>query len=129
MIVLEKGTRMVGFDETVGLLREIIRGNEEFVYRDTSKGDWSQCVYQKDGEPSCLVGHLLHRLGVTVEMLSDFDGWGYCAVTAILDLRAQGLMEFDQRSELLLSLVQRKQDNGITWGAALEDSVAKVLEQ
>lgn len=87
---------------------------EKFV-KDSLPMNGSACYYERDGAPSCLVGHVLHRAGVSVEMLANIDIYGTPAgrlatVVPGLNWEAAGV----------LGRAQRAQDQGQPWGVALE---------
>lgn len=73
------------------------------------------CLYALDGAPSCLVGHVLHRAGATLNELRSLDREGVGA-SALAD--AIGSVEPDAAE--VLDVAQRHQDNGATWGKALD---------
>lgn len=62
----------LSFEESVAMLHDIIKGRENFVYQ-------GNCAYFSEGEdgelePSCIIGHVLHRMGYlgTVERRFNF---------------------------------------------------------
>lgn len=49
------------------MLREIVAGFPDgYAYEQVPWQDTTACVYTVDGEPSCLIGHLFHRLNIVV---------------------------------------------------------------
>lgn len=83
-------------------------------------------VHETDGEqtPGCLVGKVLNVLGIPLERLSAYEGTGAYSVTErVLDVQG----EPDAISDVLNSLAaaQDAQDNGATWGDALERATRK----
>lgn len=104
---------------------------EDYTY-DSSGG----CDYQRDGAPSCIVGHALSYLGVPGEALSrldaanyeyeDEDGYLHATVgsTDIDTLTDVGALEelagvrIDSDAQRVFSVAQLNQDKGLVWGGA-----------
>lgn len=86
-------------------------------YRAASPGSEviEGCRYEYEGAPSCLVGHVLYRAGVTVDLLRQLDQEG-CPAGAL----AYGVESVEVGAALVLDVAQRYQDNGATWGEALD---------
>jgi hypothetical protein len=97
--------------EAIRLLREVVAGREDFVYRPPVFGEG--CVYRnEDGQPSCLVGHVLYRWNPTVVPVEE-------NVIGDLDLADDGVTE---DAVQVLAAAQDVQDHGEpedTWGRAL----------
>lgn len=76
--------------------------------------------------PSCLIGHVVHRLGADAEFLAINTG----------EMAGALLMNFVHRSGLtlehgvmdVLGVAQVAQDEGRTWGEALRDALTEHLE-
>lgn len=85
------------------------------------------CDYVRDGKPSCIVGHVLFRAGVPIEILMVLDpnkfGAGIGAESLNLPGACRGLV-FDVTDEAaeFLSVVQRNQDQGKSWGECAEQA-------
>lgn len=104
-------------ERALELLRNRIRGNEDFVYpyaRET-------CVYVMNDCPSCLIGQVLANAGVNVKDLKAMD-----SVSADTDI--QSLYETKVLPENLIiseeavdifRIAQTAQDQGQTWGQVL----------
>lgn len=101
-------------DEVMATLRAVVAERPDYVYEAPEEDG---CVYVADGTPSCLVGHVLHRLGVSLEALSVLDMNGglaaWRAVPGVLDGVSGSTVD-------RLWAAQTAQDNGDTWGEALE---------
>lgn len=75
--------------------------------------------------PVCIVGHALHKLGVAIADLQEFDSWDECSIwdvyepTVNLDLTVQELSDLK-----LVRRIQNIQDNGATWDYALRRAQA-----
>lgn len=91
-------------------LTRLCKASPDFRY------DGDPCMYVKDGEPSCLVGQVLHELGVPIERLEACDN---SAFPGILSLIRAGWFTATPRQHELLGAVQNFQDAGDPWGQCL----------
>lgn len=71
------------------------------------------CLYFDNGQPSCIVGHVLSYMGY------DNAPEGAPAQIALTTLG----IAMDDETRRLLTDVQRRQDNGIPWGEAVNKSL------
>ncbi|MFF8367871.1 hypothetical protein ACF05W_03455 [Streptomyces lydicus] len=103
------------------VLREVVKESPEKVYRAPAHMDSNglgTCFYvhtHEDGTlatAGCVVGTLLHRLGVSLERLSPLEGLSATGV-----LRELGL-DGDSPLADQLRRVQMSQDHGATWAKA-----------
>lgn len=90
-------------------------------------GSINTCVYVRDGEPSCLVGHALFIAGIDIDALADLDTYSETDVSTL----ARGNEEVGQEPVLprlavlsgdaveVFQTAQMDQDQGRTWGEAL----------
>lgn len=83
------------------------------------------CRYADGDEPSCLIGHALHRLGVPVETLQKFDSINLQAGEVVLFLRDifEGWLDNANSSSVeidYLEYLQAWQDAGDPWAVAVE---------
>ena len=97
-------------------VKKVAAEQPDYVYQEPL------CRYQIDGKPSCIIGHALHRLGVSVDTLAMLDGGeqgdGVHAVN--LPSYIPILVEEGSRSELVaLGEAQEAQDDRIPWGEAV----------
>lgn len=77
-----------------------------------------KCWYVWDDEPSCLVGKVLHRLGVSVIHLSEVE---HSSVqSASLVLRRRNVIDLPERAVTALLGAQGFQDSDNCWGDALK---------
>lgn len=115
------------------LVIDVAEGREDFRYErrrlvlpegefDDSHQVVQVCDYVRDDRPSCIVGHVLFRAGVTVEQLKAIDtdeqGSGVGAeLLASKNPMSRGVT-FDVTAEAakFLGKVQNAQDFGDTWG-------------
>lgn len=97
---------------------------EDYVYEQRKPDDFGEtCDYIRDGQPSCIVGHVLVAAGVRPEVLSNHEGEGaYSAINTLAHCGGQeGLIEWAADNDLRSALndAQGAQDAGRTWGEAL----------
>ena len=87
------------------------------------------CDYVRDGQPSCLAGRIVHRMGMPLDMLAMFEGHG--VQTVVGQARLLGVVDpypnmerpisISNRAARALGMAQSMQDSGSTWGEALND--------
>ena len=106
----------------------------EYVYRKPAYGS---CLYvhtwHRDGKaidvPGCLIGHVLHRLGVSLAELAATDSGG-TLTNEDGDMLDSGISDYGHRLGLhettvdVLSRAQGLQDIGYRWGHAYDAAVA-----
>ncbi|MFF5433443.1 hypothetical protein ACFY5K_25845 [Streptomyces griseofuscus] len=103
-------------------LRDVVAENPERVYKAPavmSGSEGGTCFYvhvDDDGqeEPGCIVGTVLHRLGVPLAELKKKEGLG--ALAAIRGLEPQVLAT--HKTQAVLRDIQIRQDRGAPWGEA-----------
>lgn len=90
------------------LLRAIAEKGEDYVYPLANAN--SACLYfEDDGQPSCIVGHVLHYMG---------ESHGPEGASAYVAVRNFGWSNAVREG---LLKAQRAQDDGRTWGEALAE--------
>lgn len=97
---------------------EIVREKgDEFIYPVSERG--GSCRYVWHGEPDCLVGIILARMGVPIERLSECEG---DSGSMVLDhLHEHGVVgDIERGVRDYLSTLQRWQDEGKTYGIVLQ---------
>lgn len=107
-------------DQVRETARMVVNDNPEYVYRDTH----TQCVYAEWNDavlaPSCLVGHVLYRLGIPLDSMVDCIGE---AVMLLDDLQADGLVDESPDtaavSTYLLIAQERQDKERVQWWDAL----------
>ena len=111
-------------DELIRLLRETVKGREDFVYRPPAD---EQCFYTNpDGQPGCVFGHALADYDISAasgERPGNFESGE--AIAHVLTSKAPLL---SSRVIDAAYSAQIEQDIGNTWGAALAD-FEKVLRR
>lgn len=124
-------TDLNDYDYAVAALRETVKVNgEDFIYFAPPSAGFCSYADADEGAPSCLVGHLLHRHGVSVEDLLAEDAGRLVPLSngnfahggGAFDIGPDfGIEDEDVRS--LLNVAQVAQDNKIPWGKAVEDAI------
>lgn len=114
----------VTIEQVTETIREIVKGNEDYVYEDAEGGEY--CTYSTpDGAPSCIVGHVINRLApekfesIHLSEWSEEGVFGVNFGASIYDYSAD-----EAANEVLqyaLRRAQMVQDSGGTWGQALEE--------
>lgn len=118
----------VFFDEQkikVGLQEVIAEKGEDYVYPRAGRGSTGDgCRYfENDGSPSCIVGHLLAKRGVTYDALLTLKfGAEMNESTSASGLVGARVIDLDpSQADLLREFlvdVQALQDMGVAWGKA-----------
>lgn len=108
-------------DQVRETARMVVNDNPEYVYRETHE----QCVYAEQDKdfnlvPSCLVGHVLYRLGIPLETMAHNIGE---AVMLLDQLQADGLVDESPDTAAVstyLLIAQEQQDKErVQWWDAL----------
>lgn len=113
----------IGFDEAQRTASEVIAEyGAEYRYEQVAiEGDDPACVYVDAGAPSCLVGHILHRLGVPLGRLEDNNNTGVGDRRFLTEVGVQA----DDRVAYFLEQIQEEQDSGLPWGLALQVAIER----
>ena len=109
--------RNVTDEQFIAALREVVAGNEDFVYTkvksDDGDEDESRCRYvDYNGKPSCLIGQALSKCGIVVPEALE----GKPAETILRELTGTS-----GRVHAAAGRAQAVQDTGSPWGVALND--------
>lgn len=116
------------YDEALRLLTEVVGEKPDCYSYPGAYGVGDRYAYfNGDGTPSCIVGHVLAKKGVT---LADLDGRGVnCHSTAAQLLNDPDFhLNADPRATALLQKAQSVQDNDDPWSGALARAVSYVAE-
>lgn len=115
-------------DELIRLLRETVKGREDFVYQSPNG---SGCFYRNpDGQLGCIFGHALADYGVSEaagessEMYADASGGK--PIDWILENDCP-LVSSEVRGAA--ATAQGRQDEGSSWGDALDAFEASLVAQ
>lgn len=92
------------------LLGMVIGGKENYNYR---LNDGKCAYFNGDGSPSCVVGHVLAKVGLSINPMNS----GNTARFHLLNLAKEN---FTPKAIRLLRIAQKNQDTGSTWGQAAE---------
>lgn len=107
--------------KALDLLHEVADGREDFVYDTEGKGG-AGCSNFKNGEPSCIVGHVLAKMGLTFDLAKELkiDGSrGILSAAGVLNRESGFGWNIDPEAIKVLSRAQALQDNGNSWGDAV----------
>jgi len=111
----------IDFGRAVELTEEVVaEKGEDFVYRD-------ECSYVVVNDynkvPGCIVGQVLHKAGISIEVLGILDevvtSGGF---TTVASLAHAGILDLDDKTEMFLNTVQEMQDGQEQYGAALRSA-------
>lgn len=95
------------------LMKQVVEEvGPDHVYR--RQPDVVRCQYVHDTEPGCLVGHILHRHGVSLETLARHEGQSAAMFVGTL---ATG------EAAAMLSHAQSFQDAGLTWSETYRNTL------
>lgn len=114
--------KLLNLAEAVKLAEEVVAGREDYVYvnpEGLAAGTGAACVNWdvNKNQPSCVVGHILHKFGVPVDEIVAYNDDGVDQFTPWLDDEGS---KWDTSSIYrFLSRMQLKQDLGAPWGEAL----------
>lgn len=108
-------------EQIMTTLREVVAARPGYVYEppDGPDGASEDCVYLDNGNPSCLVGHAMIRLGMPADELAMLEGFSP-------DMQV-GAFGVSPKAASALTEAQDAQDKGETWATALE-AAEKVWE-
>ena len=101
------------------LWAEVLKVAQEQPDHVYERGEAGKCNYQVDGQPSCIVGHAMHRLGVSAFDLREFDASGDSAIEDIIGMNPDMFDEDDKLGMELLIEAQNRQDQEVPWGLAV----------
>lgn len=105
--------------QAIATLRELAQGNEDFVYTKHDRA----CLYVHDGQPDCLVGQALHKLGVPLDALERIQDGDAFETTAI-DVVTDDAFELTDGAVRVFKAAQAEQDNRQRWADALRAAEA-----
>lgn len=119
---------LITFDMALEALNAAVdEKGDDYVYKEVG----SICTYAAFDEPSCIVGNVLHRLGVPIPTLVEMDqcSLGGAVITSpkVLEVLEDSGFTLDNDAVTLLYAAQTLQDDAVPWGvavrAAREESV------
>ncbi|WP_338781766.1 hypothetical protein [Streptomyces sp. DG1A-41] len=111
-------------EQVLSTLRDVAEESPEKVYVAPAhlRDEWGSCYYvhrDEEGNESagCIVGQVLHRLGVPLAELKKAETLG---ATAAVRLTTEGVSD---TVATFLRYVQCKQDRGQTWSRSVRDAL------
>lgn len=111
------------YERTKELLKEAVaeRG-ADYVDPDASRPTLCRNVHTaEDGKtlvPGCIVGWVLHKAGVSLELLEENN---MAAASSVLcELKEAGVLGYEVTALHLLNRIQGLQDGGVSWGEAVQ---------
>ena len=124
----------LGYDRAVELATEVVAEvGEDYIYpfdRDGEGRTDEVCVYVDQNKPACFVAKILHRHGVPIEVLREWEGHnaGYMSRTTMPSGRPAPTAPLvaDLQTANFLDSLQSFQDGGVTWKRALTDTLAGI---
>lgn len=112
-ITATMGTGVITGEWALELLRRVVaKMGENFVYRKPA--GHTAGVYAHNGAPACMVGHALLAAGASLEDLDQLHDRSIDAVCGV------GKLWLDWGAAVVFNTAQLLQDEGTTWGAALQ---------
>lgn len=112
-------------ERTKQLLTEAVaEKGEGFVYvnragRQATEYGSITCHYVHGDEPGCIVGHILHKAGVSLADLSDYESQG-------AEDPVENLTDPEPGVTKLLNWAQDFQDRGVPWGKSVQRALARL---
>lgn len=112
-------------EQVVDLLREVVaEKGEGYIYPHVPNPTGVVgCRYEYEGAPSCLVGHVLHRAGWSVEALKSLDESGSSAQDLWYLNLPEGVGVVTKAAAEVLEKAQVYQDDGACWGFAVREAI------
>jgi hypothetical protein len=111
-------------EKLIDTVKDVAHESPDYVYDYATEGIGRACTYfKKSGTPGCIVGHALHRMGVTLDDMMYEDETGcdrnYNEEHTITDLVNALDLPIGPHQLEWLAAVQGKQDNRQPWGQAV----------
>lgn len=112
----------ITLDEAKQFLAEAVKAKgKRHIYDLVNNPDTGtqSCAYFDPATkaPSCIVGHVLDRKGITHDTLDGRARNLYADVAGLIDAE---IIKVDNETHALLSIAQEKQDDRTPWGKAVE---------
>jgi hypothetical protein len=97
----------------------VVEFGADYLYPRSDPALGAACHYVRDNKPSCLVGQILFRCGMSLEWMHS---WENCGPGHLFDGDDERGITWVAESEDVLNalhMMQRLQDSGSTWGECL----------
>lgn len=109
-------------DRVFETAERIVAGKEDYVYINMhgdspAPGSSVDCFYVHHDSPGCIVGSILHEMGVGLGAMFPHEGSD--ARQLLMHLEANGVAEVDDLAIIALQQMQSNQDSGKTWGESV----------
>lgn len=97
------------------LKQVVMEAGDSFVYQTDHLG---KCYYVRNGEPSCIAGRVLHRLGVSTDVLKQWEGEGvdHLSLDSCTCGNNRPTVPFSNEALIVLRRAQTRQDASANWG-------------
>lgn len=120
---------MITAPQALAALEAVVAGHEDEVYQEPN--DDKLCVYAYNGSPSCVVGCALAHLGIDTETIAALDSanrlGGPILASSLCDTGPLA-GHIDADASAVLGAAQHTQDDGETWGYALNEARFRAFE-
>lgn len=104
--------------DLIAEVRRLAQDNPDFVYPTNKRHEGPSCVYNPEegiyGRPACIFGQAFINLGSPVD---EDPKLGAGSIECVCTKKG---IQFNSFQGAWISAVQRNQDSGIAWGAALD---------
>jgi hypothetical protein len=119
-------TTTLTLEQVVADLRQIAHDQPDHVcpYLGSETDRTMTCAYFAEGQPSCIVGHILARHGITQDDLGPLNHGA-----DVSDLVMNEIIDIDLWTEDLLLVAQQEQDAGSPWGRAVQEALNRLDEE
>lgn len=116
-------------EQVIDVMRAVVAEvGPGFVYErpapSDTYGDVCMYVHTDDAgnpRPGCIVGHVLHRLGVPLDVLASHEKNG--AMGMINALQARHVISMTETVRCMLHNMQSDSDDGRPWGAIVSENI------
>lgn len=116
----------ITYEQVKQTLLDIAAENENYICpkRPGMMSDTPSCRYVWERQPDCIIGRLLHRLGVDLVLMRGMEGASAHGVLS--GLFSTGVLQSEEDEEItdLCYYTQSWQDYGMTWNEAVQKGIA-----
>lgn len=104
--------------------KAVAKMGPDYIYRPP--GGYGCVYFDEEGEPSCILGHIISDLGITSENVGNHNSKTCDKIIGSKNdspWRGKIMVHASPRVQVALRDLQRKQDMGVPWGRALEEAL------
>lgn len=126
----------ITLDRVIATVRDIAEERPDFVYENFFKqlypsADSVSCQYvlgeesNNDQQAGCIIGHVMHKLGVSYNSMSAYEGESASTLIAgLLNIDTYYRFQSDEQRAKFnwLDNVQSWQDCGLSWSSSVEQA-------